>query len=390
MPACGLWATNGAVPKFSSSLQSLLPCLLVSLTLSFPIQASLTLLDTFLYGFLIPMLSYMFESRLQIDPSQTQRFTSSILALHGIVSAVSSPVIGHFADKTDNRKSPLLFSITGCILGTAMVAFTHSVAIFFLGRILQGVAGSAVWIVGMASVANTVGKNNMGAVMGIAMSFINAGMISGPMVSGLIFDAAGYWLTWSVPLVILTVNAIMRLVMVENSDYSFESSTKLSEAAETTTLLPSSDDLDDVSTTLGFWRLLFRDSRVVTAFLVAFSSACTVTSFHATLPLHVQEVFGWGPGRVGMLFSCLSIPGIFIGPVAGWIRDCIGVRTPAAASLVLQAGILVLIGVAGNDRFAWASSQTTGPLLYTISITAMGIMRPFVAGLGPVEVIGRC
>jgi hypothetical protein len=186
------------------------------------------------------------------------------------------------------------------------------------------------------------------------------------------------------------VNVIMRFVMVENPDFSSESSTKPSDATETTSLLPSGNDLDNLSTTLGFSKLLLSDSRVVTAFLVAFSSACMITSFHATLPFHVQEVFGWGPGRVGMLFFCLSVPGIFIGPVAGWVRDRIGVRIPAAVSLFGQVGILVLIGLAGNDRFSWASSKTTGPVLYTVSIIAIGVMRPFIAGLGPVEVVGRC
>ena len=80
----------------------------------------------FLYGFLVPMLPYMLEERLHLDPKKTQRFTSISLALHGLVSIFGGPLIGHFADKAPNRKIPLLIALMGCIIGTFMVVFYSS------------------------------------------------------------------------------------------------------------------------------------------------------------------------------------------------------------------------------------------------------------------------
>lgn len=66
------------------------------------------------------------EERLQLDASHTQRFTTAILTTHGLASLIFAPVIAHFADKTSNRRIPLLVSLVGCIIGTILVSLTLS------------------------------------------------------------------------------------------------------------------------------------------------------------------------------------------------------------------------------------------------------------------------
>ena len=75
---------------------------------------------------MVPILSYMLEARLRMDASSTQRMTTAVLTVHGFVSLVSAPIIAHFADKTPNRKIPLLLALAGCFAGTVLVASTFS------------------------------------------------------------------------------------------------------------------------------------------------------------------------------------------------------------------------------------------------------------------------
>lgn len=330
----------------------------------------------------------MFQSRLHVNPSQIQELTSAALAVHGAVSVVFGPIIGHFADKTSNRKMALLLSLFACIVGTGMVAGAPSVSALFIGRVMQGIAGSSVWIVGLATVADTVGQDHMGTVMGVMMSFVNSGMISGPAVAGLLLEIMGYWATWSVPLLILTIDLVARLVMIESP--SKGSTEPQSEEAENTSLLSSHENAQNSSTVDNFWRIMLCDSRVLTALLVAITSTTVGTSFHATLPLYVQETFGWGPGTTGFLFSCLIFPTLLISPLAGWVRDRVGVRVPAVASSILQAWLLTLLGIAGSDRISWASAQNLGGTLYIACIICLGAVRPFMTSVGPVELAGRC
>jgi MFS family permease len=333
------------------------------------------------------MLPYMLEERMHQDPSQTQRLTSISLALHGLVSAFGGPLIGHLADKAPNRKIPFLVSLVGCIIGTFMVAFATDVGVFFGGRVLQGISGSGAWIVGLATAADTVGPERIGTTMGIVMAFANAAMVTGPMVSGLILEMAGYWFTWSVPVVILVLDVVARLLMVEKSEMA--NSKTSADAQEHDPLLEASaqdEDCEDAETpTVNFWRAMLSNSRVMTALLIGVWGPTLNTTFNATLPLHVLDIFGWGPSRVGMMFFLLSLPGLPVSPLAGYLRDRVGTRTPATIALTLQGVFLVLLGFAGNKQFEWSSVADRGKALYIFCCIIFGTLRPFVSGIGPVE-----
>ncbi|CRG82820.1 putative MFS-type transporter C18,02 [Talaromyces islandicus] len=339
----------------------------------------------FLYGFLVPMLPYMLQERLHLRSDQTQRFTSISLALHGLVSVFGGPLIGHFADNAPNRKIPFLIALVGCIIGTFMVACATSVGVFFGGRALQGISGSGAWIVGLATAANAVDPDQIGTTMGILMAFVNAGVMTGPMVSGFILEAAGYWFTWSVPVVLLLIDVAARLLIVESSE---RPSTQVpTQAEETDNLLPSpeGDGKQSSAPSSNFWRIMLSNCRVITVLAIGLWGPALNTSFNATIPLHVLDIFGWGPSVVGLMFFLLAIPGLFVSPLAGYLRDRIGTRKPASMGLGLQAVFLVLLGFAGNSHFDWACSGGRGPALYILSIVTIGILRPFVSGVGAVE-----
>ena len=82
--------------------------------------------ETFLYGFLTPILSYMLEERLHLSPSQTQTYTTALLATHGFIGLVSAPIVAHLAEKTPSQKKPLLIALAGCFIGTLMIALASS------------------------------------------------------------------------------------------------------------------------------------------------------------------------------------------------------------------------------------------------------------------------
>ncbi|KAJ5598162.1 Tetracycline resistance protein TetA/multidrug resistance protein MdtG [Penicillium hordei] len=338
--------------------------------------------ETFLYGFIVPILGPMIKDRLHIDPSRIQQLTSAVLALHGAISVISGPIIGHFADKMESSRVPLLVSMLGCIIGTLMVASAHSVTVLLVGRSLQGISESMVWIVGFTTVTELVDNDQMGSVMGLLASFVSTGMLAGPIASGFLLETTEYWVMWSVPLLVLALNLLARLIMVEPSP---EKVCEPECMGETTSLLSDQEETQNLSTGSNFWKVMLCDSRVITILLLSITSTTVSTSFHATLPLHVQEAFGWGPSMTGLLFACLILPVLFVGPLAGWVRDKFGARFPATASLVLQAGMLDVAGVSGNKHFPWASTQPIGRALYVVSLLAVGTLRPFMSAVGPAE-----
>ncbi|KAJ5909261.1 Tetracycline resistance protein TetA/multidrug resistance protein MdtG [Penicillium taxi] len=324
----------------------------------------------------------MSENRLHIDPSHTQKLTSAVLSFHGATAVISGPIIGHFADKFGGRKIQLLISIIMCIIGTLIVASAHSVTLLFIGRALQGVAESIVWIVGLTAVTEIVDADQLGTVIGFLSSFVNLGMLTGPLASGFLIESTTWWTMWSIPLVVLALDLLARIMM---SDIPPKDHRKPQNAAETTSLFSKLDIAQNTSTSSNFWKVMLCDRRVLTILLVGTTTMAISTSFHATLPLHVKETFGWGPSKTGLLFGCLILPILFVSPIAGWTHDRVGVRLPATGALVIQAGVLALAGVAGNASFPWATLNQAGPVLYIISLLAIGTLRPFTSTIGPAE-----
>ncbi|KAJ5690909.1 hypothetical protein N7488_012476, partial [Penicillium malachiteum] len=143
------------------------------------------------------------EQRLHVDESKTQATTSLVLTVHALVCLVSGPLTGYLADKCSNRQLPLLTSLGAELVGTIIIMVAPSVPVLLLGRAFQAIGGNAVWIVGLATVADTVGQEDTGKVLGGISSFFVSGLLFGPMAAGTLLDLIGYWMTWMVPIALL-------------------------------------------------------------------------------------------------------------------------------------------------------------------------------------------
>ncbi|KAM3073024.1 hypothetical protein ACMFMG_008742 [Clarireedia jacksonii] len=332
--------------------------------------------------FAVPILGHILQNRLHVEYSQIQTLSSAVLALHGAFAFISSPIIGHLADKSSSRKKSLLVSLGFCIIGTLMVAGARSIPILIIGRVIQGIAGSAVWIIGFATVSDTLSRDDIGFGTSLMISFANVGTVSGPTVSGLLIETAGYWAMWSIPLIVLTIDLLARLIMIERP-YKISLSSSDDDAD---TSFPDSqpEDPHNLPSLGSFWRIMMCDGRVMTCLLIVFTSASVTASLEATLPLQVQHKFGWNLRAVGLLFAGLVIPGVLIGPFAGWVCDRIGARPPVIACSIIQTVILGLLGTAGRDVASGRVPKTDGRL-YIASIIAIGTLRPFVSGIAPAE-----
>lgn len=84
--------------------------------------------DEILFAFMVPLLPYIFEQRMGLPVSLIQRVTLFFLAEGALVSVVSSPVIGHIADKASSKKRLLLYSLGLAFVSSVLVAVTTSCA----------------------------------------------------------------------------------------------------------------------------------------------------------------------------------------------------------------------------------------------------------------------
>ncbi|KAJ5408415.1 hypothetical protein N7509_002298 [Penicillium cosmopolitanum] len=358
--------------------------------------------ETFLASFLTPIIGYMLEERLHIDPSQTQSYTTLLLSSYGFVGLISAPAIAYFAERMVSQRTPLLIALAGCLVGTFMVALTSSFWVLFLGRVLQSLCGSATWVVGFALLASNVDRKNLGSSMGTAMSFVTAGTVAGPTLSGSLLQLFGYWAAWAIPIVLLTLDIIGRLVMIEPKIQSPNISTpssdlgsKSSDATpnndeealdESTTLLSSpSPTLEQGGSTYAYFRTFFSDSRVLVGLANILIVASLLSGINNTLPVHLREAFGWNSLLVSAMFFCIQIPNILLGGLAGWLRDRLGLRRPTTLGWLTIVPLILLLGAPGDPRFPWAKGDAAGKPLFTGCAIALGSVLPLVRGVGAVQ-----
>jgi MFS family permease len=300
------------------------------------------------------------------------------------------------------------------------------VPVLIIGRLVQTVAGSLIWIIGMAILADTVGVGNLAKALGFTYMFVSAGLLSGPAVSGTLYALVSYSLTWTVAFVAIALGLILQLLMIpptkkdENTltNNSFDGDSVDSDEtvadtdrdAENNPLIqtnsPAAVTYQSLSSIEGsiclenskppqpathnVYYLMLRQSRVSTALAADILFAMIISSFETTIPLHIKLVFKWDSLQAGILFLLLQVPSVIFVLPAGWMKDKIGMRYPVTIGFLLTAPSLWLLGVAGNDSFPWANTTKVGEVIYLTALVGLGTCRTLLLGFGGVEVMRKC
>ncbi|KAJ5744469.1 hypothetical protein N7533_009339 [Penicillium manginii] len=352
----------------------------------------------FLYSYIVPILPVMIRDRLHIGESHAQSTTSLILSVHAFVGLITSLPIGYIADRIPSRQASFLAALSAEAIGTILVMISTNVPVLLIGRSIQAIGGNGAWIVGLATVADTVGQENTGKVLGGVSSFFNSGLLVGPMLSGTLLQLFGYWPTWIAALAVLVIDILMRVVMIEDrsKDNTGEVSTEASEddvesrtipeqdVNERTSLISPSQDavgskVEDVLVE-NFYKAVLTNPRAITGLLCHFTAAFILVTFDTTLPLHVTTEFGWGPAEVSLSFLILQLPSLVFSTFTGILKDRVGTRVPTALGFISSAVFLALVGLPDH------SSGYTGRVIYMVAIAGIGIGWTLTAGCGIIEI----
>lgn len=156
---------------------------------------------------------------------------------------------------------------------------------------------------------------------------------------------------------------------------------------EQTSLLSCTKPPVDEKTGIHFYGLLLRQRRFTVALYSYMVFSILVGSFDATLPLHVQEVFGWGTFPTGIMFLALGAPGIVLSPLFGWLRDRVGTRHPTWIGFLALAPSFWLLGTPGDARFPWALGKR-GEAIYIAGLVGIGTFNNLLNAVAAVE--SRC
>lgn len=289
-----------------------------------------------MYGLFVPVTPTALRERVGVPPEKIQAWTSILLALFSASMLAFSPIVGYVTDRAGSRKWPYLVGLTALAAATALLCVGSTIGLWIAGRLFQGAAGAVVWVVGVALMADTVGRDGLGQAIGYLSMAASVGTLTGPLLGGVLYEKCGYYSVFGLAFGLIGLDILLRFLLIERKDavkwLAPETRPLVSAQSEAyaSTDLPSKGVLERMS-------FLVSSSRLLVALWGNFVVALFLSSFDSVLPLFVQGAFQWQQSGQGLIFIPLIAAHVF-DPVTGYIID----RFPRSARYITGGAFFVL------------------------------------------------
>ncbi|KAH7144042.1 major facilitator superfamily domain-containing protein [Dactylonectria macrodidyma] len=363
--------------------------------------------DIFLYAVIVPIMPFSLETQVGLKADRVQYWVSISLAVYGAALLVFSPIWGYIADRIGNRRLPMLVGLIMLTAATVILCMSKTLAMFMVGRALQGISASLTWTVGLALVIDSVDSKDVGKATGWVGMSTSVGVLSAPLLGGVVYAKGGYYQVFSMCFGLLAVDIALRLAIIEvkeakrwldqaanlpssdpegNPKGTADGSAGNNTGGTLTTQLPEklTEDIQpeapitpkDASRTsqspLGTLIKLLRQPRLLSALWGTVVQAIIMTSFDSTLPLFVSDTFGWNSVGGGLIFLPIILPS-FGSPVIGALGDRFGAKWLATFGFFFATPFLICL------RFVSEDSMAHKALLCGL-LVGIGIAMAFVFG----------
>lgn len=305
--------------------------------------------DLFVYSVIIPVIPFRLQA-LGYDALTSSSLTGWLLVAFSLGLVVAIPPIAYMAERYWSRRNPMIVSLLLLIGSQVMFMEANVYWLMCLARILQGFSSAVVSVLSLALLCDTVPENRIGQQLGIVMSGINVGILVGPPLGGLLDNRLGYCAPFILGIGACVFDLIGRALVIEKHEAAPFMEVQPQD-------LPIGQGTDQVIQREGREKsqisvirvimVLGKSKRAFTAFLNTFIYGIVITILEPTLPLRLQDVYGFGSLYVGIIFLAAAVPSLFSTPLAGWLGDRLGVEWITVLSLLLSVPFWVVMAIRG-------------------------------------------
>ncbi|KAF5094098.1 hypothetical protein DV451_005092 [Geotrichum candidum] len=352
--------------------------------------------DIFLYAVIVPVVPYAFEERLGIAENAVQGAISKALAIYSVGLIVGSLIFGYVADKIKRRQMLMIGGLTIIIGSNFILMFARVIWLYLVGRLIQGLSASIVWVVGLAIIADSGDPENMAFLMSFPGIGMSLGIFLGPFIGGIAYEQSGYYSVFYICFGILAVDIILRFFMLERSELfalRHKRALELSQSEDAATLSPElseyvarysnfRDDTEEYKQracelqdefgpkinlfgrryNLPVFFALLCNRRVACAVFLGVSMAWIMASIDTTMTLHLAELFGFNSLQSGLVFLALAGPTL-LEPLAGKVSDRYGSKYCITFGYVMLAPFFILLRI--------PDEKTTGNIVLFIVLVVL-------------------
>ncbi|KAK5953103.1 hypothetical protein OHC33_005671 [Knufia fluminis] len=331
--------------------------------------------DIFLYAVIVPVFPFSLVDRVGISEDDVQWWMSILFSMEAIGLLTAAPIFGYLSDAVANRKRPIIGGMLMLSGATVMLCLAKGLPLLIVGRLLAGASAAVVWVVGLALLAETVEQKQIGQYMGYVGMANSVAALLAPLLGGIVYEKAGYYAVFGMGFGIIVIDLIFGFLLVEKKEArkwsrqqepETETTPQTEKTSKSTSQQPtaltrtSTGTTHDTATRPGSegstpestsailnrnskrsaakrvppFLILLRSRRMQAAFVANVMDAMVLTAFDVTLPLFVEDTFGWNALGSGLVFLALLSPS-FIQPLYGMLIDRHGAKPAAVLGLLL-------------------------------------------------------
>jgi DHA1 family tetracycline resistance protein-like MFS transporter len=224
-----------------------------------------------------------------VPAAQIALVMGAIFSVYALCQFLAAPFFGALSDRY-GRKSILIISLLGSVVGYALIGIGGALWIIFLGRIIDGLTAGNISTL-FAYIADSTEPNERGKWYGYLGGAMGVGSIIGPAIGGLLGST-------SITLPFFVTAGIMLLSVILTALFVSES---LAPEKRTMRLTPKSLN------TLNHFREIFslREARVLLIMGAFFYVSLNIWQFNASIFL--KDVFLRGPSFIGGILVLVGI-----------------------------------------------------------------------------------
>lgn len=269
-------------------------------------------------------------------------------------------------------------------------------------RFLQGSSSGIVFTVGLALLADTVGRDEVGQWLGFVLSGLSVGLMIAPFLGGIVYAKAGYITVFIMVLGVIAFDFLLRIFMIEKKDAEKYNPAKKTHdpksvakygtishqrtgcheqrreaspdhephretnsigsnrtTGEEDLLISSSSSTVSqhrrISNQNSFfsrrfpaYSSLLGSRRLMAAVYGSFINTTIICAFDGVLPLFVHRTFGWDSIGAGVIFLPITVPAL-LGPLIGALSDRLGPRMVALGGFALATPSIALLGLVTHN-----------------------------------------
>jgi len=279
------------------------------------------IVDIFGYSLVIPLLPNIIADY----AGGSDLIAGLLISSNAFAALIFGPIWGRLSDKY-GRKKILLISQIGTGVSFLILGFSNSLAMIVISRVTDGIFGGQIPII-RAYISDITTPETRASEMGKIMVGHTIGMITGPLISGIL----GFYAGWRVPAFIassLTIIAVFLTIKVLVESMPPERVADMKKKLEL-----EKEQNNGVKRSIWSKELVLRLIQILLAF--------TITGmFMSSLSFIIVERYGGDTFQIGLI---MTVAGLFVVIYGGLLMKPLIKKIGEKRVLVIAIGMLIIM-----------------------------------------------